>query len=104
MTLRELGSGLGGWFHDVGGWFYDGWCKLIPKDLLNSSTATGQEFCPVHSYYGLGWLDLTIGQALFTILPTLFALLMFWELIAAMGEIIGEVRDWLGEKFGRKKK
>ena len=52
MTLRELGGWLSDEFGSVAEWFESGACALT------FGKTCGQE---------LGWLDLTLGQAIFTV-------------------------------------
>jgi len=47
MTIREL----------IPDWFKDGWCKLL---------MTERDTCGGKYYSDVNWLDLTIGQVLFT--------------------------------------
>ena len=52
MTLRELIS-------DGGSWFHQGWCKLV---LIKTDGCIEE-----YGYKGWNWWDLTIGQTVFTI-------------------------------------
>lgn len=60
VTLRELGSGLFDELQNIIEWFERGFCALT----LGKS-------CGEH----LNWLDLTLGQAIFTVLIVGFAVL-----------------------------
>lgn len=83
MTVRELFTNI---FESLtwnvywtGRWFQDGWCKLIPKNWLNSQATEGQVICPAQT--GLGWLDFTIGQALFTVFVIALVVFSIWNSI-----------------------
>lgn len=72
MTLREL-------FPNIGNWFFDGGCKF----LLNTPSICKEWF---GRYGELNWLDFTIGQALFTLLPLLVFVVMPILLVIALVE------------------
>ena len=75
MTLRELGDWLSDEFGSVAEWFESGACALT------FGKTCGQE---------LGWLDLTLGQALFTIVVVPYTFIM----VICCVVIIASYREW----------